>query len=116
MKINDIITFVKAGYKPAEIVAMESPADVAALLSEGIKKDDVPAYLELLADSQAAIPEEKEQDAEKPEEKEEEDRTNYKEMYETLLKEKQQREVRKNMAGEMQDDKKTIEEIVRSFL
>ena len=116
MKINDIITFVKAGYKPAEIAAMESPADVAALLSEGIKKDDVPAYLELLADSQAAMPEEKEQDGEKPEEKEEEDRTNYKEMYEALLKEKQQREVRKNMAGEMQDDKKTIEEIVKSFL
>lgn len=116
MKISDIITFIKAGYSPAEITALESPSDVATLLSEGVKKEDIPACLELL--SATSEESEKTQDVKEEMEKEKtsEDTTNYKVLYETLLKEKQQQNVRENMADDMQDNKKTIEDIVRSFM
>lgn len=122
MKISELVTFIKAGYKPAEIAAMESPNDIYALLSEGIKKDDIPGCLELLSGETEPKEKEETQDIEQEEkqecEKEEspEERTDYKDLYQKLLKETQLKETRKNMADEMQDDKKRIEEIVKSFM
>lgn len=120
MKVSEIITFIKAGYNPAEIAAMENPAETAALLNEGVKKEDIPSFLSLLAE-----PEEKEKEKEKTQdvtpqpEKEKEtddDPTDYKEMYQNLLKETQQKKTRENMADDMPNNQKTIEEIVRSFM
>ena len=114
MKISDIITFVKAGYSPAEIAAVENPADVTALLQEGIKKEDIPNYLQLMAEKPEPDPEPA-KDV-RPAKEAEEDPVDYKSMYETLLKEKQQANIRKNMAADVPSDEETIEEIVRSFM
>lgn len=118
MKVSEIITFIKAGYNPAEIAAMENPAETAALLNEGVNKEDIPSFLSLLAE-----PEEKEkektQDVPPQPEKEKEtddDSTDYKELYQNLLKETQQKKTRENMADDMPNNQKTIEEIVRSFM
>lgn len=116
MKISELITFIKAGYSPAEIADIKSPGDVAALLSEGVKKDDVPNFLELLADSQAIESEAQAQPDVQPEEKETEDHTDYKAMYQSLLKEKQQQAVRENMAGDVQNFEEAFKEIARSFM
>ena len=115
MKISDIITFVKAGYSPAEIAAVQNPADVSALLQEGIKKEDIPQFLELLAEKPAPDPE---PEAEvRPEEKQtEQDPIDYKSKYETLLKQQQQANIRANMAADVPSDEDTIKEIVRSFM
>ena len=115
MKISDIITFVKAGYSPAEIAAVQNPADVSALLQEGIKKEDIPQFLELLAEKPAPDPE---PEAEvRPEEKQpEQDPIDYKSKYETLLKQQQQANIRANMAADVPSDEETIANIVRSFM
>ena len=115
MKISDIITFVKAGYSPAEIAAVQNPADVSALLQEGIKKEDIPQFLELLAEKTAPDPEPEQTVG--PEEKHpEQDPIDYKSKYETLLKQQQQANIRANMAADVPSDEDTIKEIVRSFM
>lgn len=115
MKISDIITFVKAGYTPAEIAAVQNPADVSALLQEGIKKEDIPQFLELLAEKTAPDPEPEQTVG--PEEKQtEQDPIDYKTKYETLLKQQQQANIRANMAADVPSDEDTIKEIVRSFM
>lgn len=118
MKVSEIITFVKAGYNPAEIAAMENPAETAALLNEGVKKEDIPSFLSLLAE-----PEEKEKEITQDvtpqpgkEKETDDDPTDYKELYQNLLKETQQKKTRENMADDMPSNQKTIEEIVRSFM
>ena len=115
MKISDIITFVKAGYTPAEIAAVKDTAEVTALLQEGIKKEDIPQYLELLAEKSAPDPEPAEEvrPAEQPPEQ---DPIDYKSKYETLLKQQQQANIRANMAADVPSDEDTIKEIVRSFM
>lgn len=113
MKISEIVTFIKAGYSPAEITAIESPSDVLAILSEGVKKDDVPAFLELLAETKKET-----QDVEevKEEPEKEADMTNYKVLYENLLKETQKQNTRENMADDMPNVDEILGEIARTFM
>lgn len=115
MKISDIITFVKAGYSPAEIAAVKNPADVSALLQEGIKKEDIPQYLDLMEEKPEADPEPP-KDVRPPKEESEQDPIDYKSKYETLLKQQQQANIRGNMAADVPSDEDTIKEIVRSFM
>ena len=85
MKLSNIINFVKAGYTPAEIAGMENADAVSQLLQEGIKKEDVPAYLELLKDDPEP-PKEPEKDTLKPpQEDPDPDPTDYKEKYQEIL-------------------------------
>lgn len=115
MKIGNIINFVKAGYTPAEIAGMENADAVAALLNEGIKKEDIPSYLELIGDDQA--PEEKPEPEEVgPEPTEPEDPTDYKEKYNALLKQQQDAAARQNMKPEEKPAEEILAEIVKSFM
>ena len=115
MNIKNIINFVKAGYTPAEIAGMENADAVSQLLQEGIKKEDVPAYLELLKDDPAPDPA---PEPVKPpkEEPEKDDPTVYKEKYETLLKKTQEAAARENMKPDEKSSDEVIAEIVKSFM
>lgn len=117
MKLSNIITFVKAGYTPAEIAGMDNADAVAALLNEGTKKEDIPAFLDLLKDDPAPDPEpEPEKVKPSKEDPEPEDPTDYKEKYEALKKQMQQKEVRQNMKPEEQSSDEILAEIVKSFM
>ena len=117
MNLKNIITFVKAGYTPAEIAGIDNADAVAALLNEGTKKEDIPAFLDLLKDEPAPDPEpEPEKVKPSKEDPEPEDPTDYKEKYETLKKQMQEREVRQNMKPEEQSSDEILAEIVRSFM
>lgn len=109
MKIGNIINFVKAGYTPAEIASMEKPDAVAALLQEGIKKEDIHTYLELIGDE--PDPEES-----RPTPMETEDPTDYKEKYQALLKQTQDAAARENMKPEEKPTEEILAEIVKSFM
>ena len=115
MKITEILTFVKAGYSPAEIAAVEKPADVCALLTEGIKKEDIPQYLDLMAEKPEADPE-PQKEVRPAQEEPEQDPIDYKTKYETLLRQQQQANIRANMAADVPSDEETIANIVRSFM
>ena len=117
MNLKNIITFVKAGYTPAEIAGIDNADAVAALLNEGTKKEDIPAFLELLKDDPAPDPEpEPEKVKPSKEESEPEDPTDYKEKYETLKKQMQEKEVRKNMKPDEKSSDEILADIVRSFM
>lgn len=115
MKITNIITLVKAGYTPAEISALDRADDVLQMLNEGISKEDIPELLALSVDVPDSTPEPervKPTEAEKPVD----DPVDYKMKYETLLKQTQKANTRGNIAEQMPDNTKTIEEMVRSFM
>ena len=115
MKLSNIITFVKAGYTPAEIAGIDNADAVAALLNEGTKKEDIPAFLELLKDDPEPDPAPK--PVKPPQEgPEPDDPTDYKEKYEALKKQMQQKEVRQNMKPEEQSSDEILAEIVKSFM
>lgn len=117
MKLSNIINFVKAGYTPAEIAGMENADAVSQLLQEGIKKEDIPAYLDLLKDD--PDPEEKpKKDTFKPskEDDPEDDPTDYKEKYQTLLKKTQKAASRENMKPDEKSSDEILADIVRSFM
>ncbi len=117
MKLSNIINFVKAGYSPAEIAGMENADAVSQLLQEGIKKEDVPAYLELLKEDDPE-PEKPEKDTFKPSSSAdpEDDPTDYKEKYQTLLKQTQEAAVRQNMKPEEKSSDEILADIVKSFM
>lgn len=118
MNLKNIITFVKAGYTPAEIAGIDNADAVAALLNEGTKKEDIPAFLDLLKDDPASDPEPEPEKKVKPskEDPEPEDPTDYKEKYEALKKQMQQKEVRQNMKPDEPSSDEILAEIVRSFM
>ena len=118
MKLSNIINFVKAGYTPAEIAGMENADAVSQLLQEGIKKEDVPAYLELLKEDDPAPEEKPEKDTVKPSSSAdpEDDPTDYKEKYNTLLKQTQEAAVRQNMKPEEKSSDEILADIVKSFM
>ena len=115
MKLSNIINFVKAGYTPAEIAGMENADAVSQLLQEGIKKEDIPAYLDLLKDDPAPDPA---PEPVKPpkEDPEPEDPTDYKEKYNTLLKKTQEAAARANMKPEEKSSDEILADIVKSFM
>ena len=115
MKLSNIINFVKAGYSPAEIAGMENADAVSALLQEGIKKEEIPAYLDLLKDDPTpdTAPEPVKPPQEDPEK---DDPIDYKEKYQTLLKQTQEKEARQNMKPEEKSSDEVIAEIVKSFM
>lgn len=115
MKITEILTFVKAGYSPAEIAAVEKPADVCALLTEGIKKEDIPQYLDLMAEKPEADPE-PQKEVRPAQEEPEQDPIDYKTKYETLLRQQQQANIRQRIDADIPSNEETIKEIVRSFM
>lgn len=115
MKLSNIITFVKAGYSPAEIAGMDNADAVAALLNEGTKKEDIPAFLDLLKDDPAPDPEP--EPVEPPQEDtEKDDPTDYKEKYEALKKQTQQKEARQNMKPDEKSSDEILADIVKSFM
>ena len=128
MKLSNIINFVKAGYTPTEIAGMENADAVSQLLQEGIKKEDIPGYLDLLKDDPKSAPEPEKDDpksAPEPEKDDfrpsgstdpEPDPTDYKEKYETLLKQTQEAAVRQNMKPEEKSSDEILADIVRSFM
>ena len=113
MKINDIITLVKAGYSPAEIGALENRAETVQLVEAGIKKEDIPAYLELAKDDPAPEPEPVKPSEPEPEP---EDPTDYKEKYQQLLKQTQEKATRENMQKEKPNSDEILADIVKSFM
>lgn len=115
MKLSNIITFVKAGYSPAEIAGMDNADAVAALLNEGTKKEDIPAFLDLLKDDPAPDPE-PEPDKPSQEDPEKDDPTDYKEKYQTLLKQTQEAAARQNMKPEEKSNDEILSDIVKSFM
>ena len=121
MNLKNIITFVKAGYTPAEIAGIDNADAVAALLNEGTKKEDIPALLDLLKDDSASEPAAVPEPSPEPvkpskENPEPDDPTDYKEKYEALKKQMQQKEVRQNMKPEEPSSDEILAEIVKSFM
>ena len=116
MKLSNIINFVKAGYTPAEIAGMENADAVSQLLQEGIKKEDVPAYLDLLKDDPEPAKEPEKDTFKPPEEEPDADPTDYKEKYQTLLKQTQEAAVRQNMKPEEKSSDEILADIVKSFM
>ena len=120
MKLSNIINFVKAGYTPAEIAGMENADAVSQLLQEGIKKEDVPAYMELLKedDPDPKDPKDPEKDKVRQSSSEDpiDDPTDYKEKYQTLLKKTQEAASRKNMKPEEKSSDEILADIVKSFM
>lgn len=116
MKLSNIINFVKAGYTPVEIAGMKDAEAVSALLQEGIKKEDIPAYLELMGDDPAPDPEPAGVDIKPSPADPEEDPTDYKEKYQTLLKQQQDAAARQNMKPEEKSSDEILADIVKSFM
>lgn len=120
MKLSNIINFVKAGYTPAEIAGMENADAVSQLLQEGIKKEDVPAYMELLKedDPDPKDPKDPEKDKVRQSSSEDpiDDPTDYKEKYQTLLKKTQEAAARANMKPEEKSSDEILADIVKSFM
>lgn len=118
MKLSNIINFVKAGYSPAEIAGMENADAVSQLLQEGIKKEDVPAYLELLKEDDPEPEETPEKDKVRQSSSEDpiDDPTDYKEKYNTLLKKTQEAAARENMKPEEKSSDEILADIVKSFM
>lgn len=118
MKLSNIINFVKAGYTPAEIAGMENADAVSQLLQEGIKKEDVPAYLELLKEDDPDPEEKPEKDTVRQSSSAdpEDDPTDYKEKYNTLLKQTQAAAARENMKPEEKSSDEILADIVKSFM
>lgn len=117
MKLSNIINFVKAGYTPTEIAGMENADAVSQLLQEGIKKEDIPGYLDLLKDDPKSAPEPEKDDFRPSGSTDPEpDPTDYKEKYETLLKQTQEAAVRQNMKPEEKSSDEILADIVRSFM
>ena len=117
MKLSNIINFVKAGYTPTEIAGMENADAVSQLLQEGIKKEEIPAYLDLLKDDPEPPPE-TEKDVFRPSDNTdpEPDPTDYKEKYENLLKKTQEAAARENMKPEEKTSDEILADIVKSFM
>lgn len=117
MKLSNIITFVKAGYSPAEIAGIENAEAVTSLLNEGIKKEEIPQFLALLKDDLPA-PDPAPADDIKPSggSDPEDDPTDYKVKYENLLKQTQAAAARENMKPAEKDSDEIIADIVKSFM
>ena len=115
MKLSNIITFVKAGYTPAEIAGIQDAEAVSQLLQEGIKKEDIPDFMALLSEDPSPAPEPV-RDTVKPSEPEPDDPTDYKEKYQTLLKQTQEAAARQNMKPEEKSSDEVLADIVRSFM
>lgn len=116
MKLSNIINFVKAGYTPAEIAGLDNADAVSQLLQEGIKKEEIPDYLALLKDDPAPDPE-PEKDKIKPSQDEpENDPTDYKEKYQTLLKQTQEAAARENMKPAEKSSDEVLADIVKAFM
>ena len=116
MKLSYIINFVKAGYTPAEIAGIKDAEAVSTLLQEGIKKEDIPAYLELLGDDPAPDPEPAGVENKPSPEEPEQDPTDYKAKYNDLLKQTQEAAARQNMKPEEKSSDEVLADIVRSFM
>lgn len=116
MKLSNIINFVKAGYTPAEIAGLENADAVSQLLQEGIKKDEIPAYLELLKDDPQPEPVPDPEPLKPSSADPEDDPTDYKEKYNTLLKKTQEAAARANMKPEEKSSDEILADIVKAFM
>lgn len=116
MKLSNIINFVKAGYTPAEIAGLDNADAVSQLLQEGIKKEEIPAYLELLKDDPAPDPEPEKETIKPSDEAPDNDPTDYKEKYQTLLKQTQDAAARQNMKPAEKSSDEVLADIVKAFM
>lgn len=53
MKIPQILALVKNGYTPNEIAGLTHIDETIELLNNGVKKEDIPDYLNLITDDEA---------------------------------------------------------------
>lgn len=113
MEVKNLIKLVNAGYSLTEIKNMTNRETVIELLDGGVNREDIPDYIEVLEEK------EKDSSAKPEEEKKEEkkDETDYKEKYETLLKQTQEKERRKPMdEGKERTAEKILSEIAISLM
>lgn len=106
MKLTDILALTKAGYTIAEIKGMENRDAVVQIVSQGVARDDVADYLELMQDESAP---------EQAAEENEPDAPDYKSLYEAEVAKNQKKETQKP-ADPSQSNPKTAEEILAEIL
>lgn len=114
MKVNDIITLWKAGYKATDIRAIpdEQVTNHVELVKAGVDKESIPDMLEMIneqpADDPAHEPDEiSDQDPDDPQ-------PDYKAMYEEEKRKNQRRAANEDISGN--EDTKTAFDILKSFL
>ena len=118
MDIKGLIKLNNAGYSLAEIKEMKNRDTVIELLDNGITRGDIPYYIEALEEAEKTEEPEKPEKPEEPEEPEETEKTEkaeeetYKEKYEKLLREKQEKERRKPIDD---NNVKTAEDVLKEL-
>lgn len=109
-KVQDLLKLKEAGYTLTEIKDMKNRDTVVELVSGGVDRADIPAYIELLQ-------EEKENDPPPADPEENKDTTDYKTMYENLKKEMQEKNRNAPLpGGEERSAEKIIEELAQSIM
>ena len=109
-KVQDLLKLKEAGYTLTEIKDMKNRETVVELISGGVDRADIPAYIELLQ-------EEKENDPPPGDPEEKKDETDYKTMYENLKKEMQEKNRNANLpGGEKRSAEQIIEELAQSIM
>lgn len=111
MKIADILKFMKAGYTVAEVKELENTDEVLELLNGGVKKEDVPACLELAAEAETEF--EEIPPADTVEEKPAEDTEDYKAKYTELKNRLEMAAARTDVSGNEQ--KKTVDDMLKEI-
>lgn len=109
MDIKNLVTLIKAGYKASEIKDMEHRDIVIDLLNNGVSKEDMNEYVDLALQQDAGGDKNG-----RNEEETEEAGTDYKRLYEDLLKQTQDKNTREDISGK--DDKKDAYTILKDFL
>ena len=114
MKINDIVTLWKAGYKTTDIKAIptEQVINYVELVKAGVDKESIPEMLEMLKEqpSDEPAPEPAEDSVQGPDDL----RPDYKAMYEEERRKNQRRAANEDISGN--EDTKTAFDILKSFL
>ena len=114
MKINDIVTLWKAGYKAADIKAIptEQVINHVELVKAGVDKDSIPDMLEMIKEQpyDETAPESDEGHEQEPDDPQ----PDYKAMYEEEKRKNQRRAANEDISGN--EDTKTAFDILKSFL
>ena len=116
MEIKTLITFIKSGYSATEIKDMpKSDREIIVeLLSNGIEKDKVGEYLEIMREQKNNDPEANNGGDEHENGENGNGKPDYEKMYNDLLKEKQKNNVNENMEDEK--NKRDAFKILTDFL
>lgn len=113
MKVNDIITLWKAGYRAADIKAIpeEQVLNHVEMVKAGVDKDAIPEMLEMLKEQPVDDP--KPNDDPNPNDDPKHD-PDYKALYEEEKRKNQKRAANEDISGN--ENTKTAFDILKSFL